>query len=506
MVADELPPDLSISRQDHYNTKYYAHELEQTSQDPPCLERDQELAASMKALGKARGFGAPSTAQDDSPTHKTVHQILLEGVRNRLRGGPAPQISEPSSLKRKRSAPGQRDHDQVYKSPLARTAPEKGTDRARAEGSRQAGSMKISSLMHPPGREDSERDEYRPKECGHHQAGPPQPWYEKQHCHECLRAISSAGRRFQMITGSRNTLVFKPQTHEASWAQVPVVDEHMLFACGVEFKDLRRCLETASEKNGFRGIGLASCTFSAADRGFLSNKIGDWRYPGAKLRGPKDKLPPMAFTSSGPLSMQLCETNVKGPDGNTRTWMWLRIRKPMVHHEGPGIPGGISDIPDSEFIMAVPSLQVALLGDEYITCVEHLPTPPGQKAFVFRRPAHAAHGTPPPTPVSPSSQRSLTFQLSKDGIPSFGFSDKPAIASYAARHDFLHITGVGQHDADPMSVRQWWDAFDRQVRLQRWHWQEVAEAMSKYECILKVEALKGVDWVVLPPKASVATD
>ncbi|KAG9258974.1 uncharacterized protein F5Z01DRAFT_11708 [Emericellopsis atlantica] len=314
---------------------------------------------------------------------------------------------------------------------------------------------------------------------------------------------SSTSRKLQMITSSRNTLVFKPQTPEASCAQAPVVDEHMLFTCGVEFKDLRHRLETASEENGFRGIELASCTFSAADRGFLSNKSGDWRYPGAKIRGPKDNLPPLTFTSSGPLSMQLCETNVKGPDGKTRTWMWLRIRKPMVHHEGPGMPDGMSDIPDSEFIMAVPSLQVALLGDEYITCVEHLPTPPERKAFVFRRPANAAYGTPSPTPVSPSSQRSLTFQLSKDGIPSFGFSDKPPIASYVAGHNFLHINDVGRHCADPASIRQWWDAFDRQAWMQQWHFQEVAQAMSKYECILKVEALKGADWVTMPPKASV---
>lgn len=49
------------------------------------------------------------------------------------------------------------------------------------------------------------------------------------------------------------------------------------------------------------------------------------------------------------------------PDGKTQTWMWLRAKRPLVDIEGGTAPTEMPEVPESEMMLIVPTLQIALL-------------------------------------------------------------------------------------------------------------------------------------------------
>lgn len=152
------------------------------------------------------------------------------------------------------------------------------------------------------------------------------------------------GHRLQTVTGSGNWRCFKPHTE---WE---VLDYEGEFDSQ---ESMEQCLMNACRENGYRKLDVDTCVFKKllrSKRPLLMNTIAQ----------PLEETLAELDTAQG--EMSLTEVNVCDNDGEMRTWLWFRAIKPMITTSGEA-PDCIASLPDSVFMFAVPTLQVALVED-----------------------------------------------------------------------------------------------------------------------------------------------
>jgi hypothetical protein len=136
-------------------------------------------------------------------------------------------------------------------------------------------------------------------------------------------------KRLQAATSSRNERCFEP--HKESW----VPSEEWIKVGGEE---VRECLEHACRTNGYRKDLRGKC-----------------------VRLYNTTSPPFIPSSPGCWFKYAHHNSSTSADGNTRTWMWFSAKKPLVELLGGNTPLEMPEIPESEMMIVLPTLQTALL-------------------------------------------------------------------------------------------------------------------------------------------------
>lgn len=104
-------------------------------------------------------------------------------------------------------------------------------------------------------------------------------------------------------------------------------------------------------------------------------------------------------------------------------------------------------------------------------------------------------------------QLHLAFLFSKDGIPSFECSSKPAfLAEKDIVDDFLWMDNVPGFPSYPREAQNWWSDLGDRVLVDRYQWYLVQQAMAKFSCLVEVKAKPGANWTEVAPIRHVPSD
>lgn len=162
-------------------------------------------------------------------------------------------------------------------------------------------------------------------------------------------------------------------------------------------------------------------------------------------------------------------------------------------------------MPESWVVFAIPKFQIMKLKE----CWEPPSTSDGrdeETAFDLLTPRLGNFGKLKLDAYDGSTTQRLhlAFQYSKDGVPSFACSAKPTLTSDKYMiDDFLWVDNVSGPSME-ISTREWWYRLGCRIKLDRFRWQNVQQAMAKFSCLVEVRSKSGAGWVDAPPEQLVA--
>ena len=98
------------------------------------------------------------------------------------------------------------------------------------------------------------------------------------------------------------------------------------------------------------------------------------------------------------------------------------------------------------------------------------------------------------------ASRGLAFRFSRNGIPAFSCSEKPAwFGEQRGEQDFLWADGIIPGVVQGHSATAWWQTFKAMAMGDRSRWARVQKSMAKAACLVVARSKPGAGWVEISP-------
>ncbi|KAM5357680.1 hypothetical protein ACJZ2D_016020 [Fusarium nematophilum] len=314
-------------------------------------------------------------------------------------------------------------------------------------------------------------------------ANEPHHLQEKKYDHFGKREpyLLAASQRLQAVTGTANFHRFAPCTLpqiEPGWCMLvedctkPEGPAQMGNSAPGAPQGLMAFLWMTSRKAGYRKLELDTIIFKENRR--------DSRLTLASLAQRQESAghEEIFRLDADKGSITLYETTIISGPGQSRSWTWFRICKPLLDTEGP-VPDELANMPDSILVFAIPTSQI-----------QKDPDHSARLGDFGRLNLNAYTG-------AASRQLSLEWRFSRNGIPSFAISSHPYhIQNMGLPRDFLWVDCAPHYTGG----KGWWDIIRSLAMSDKHSWERVQHQMATFLAMVEVKSKPGAGWIQVAPE------
>lgn len=240
--------------------------------------------------------------------------------------------------------------------------------------------------------------------------------------------------------------------------------------------NVRECLEMAKHQRGCKRLLGRSITFKKINQANQSNSIDSEAEVIMTVKN-DDRKGFIAVYETDMMAPPATDSSCRSGHSSTvpQPWHLVHIIKPLWMYKGSGelILGPLSGL-----VISIPRSQVAKMGDVWVPS-----------------PEDPAGGS---DPEPPSLRASLLYTRSKDGVPSFEWSEKKRGLPWLGSDEFLTLGMFFEYlDYNPNDGS--WSNVGERYKEECLKWKEVQDAMAESACIVEIESEPGEGWEDIPP-------